>query len=421
MSHCPDRSRSTASGAFVVLGAMAVAGLGLVSACSNSRATLLQVDVSYPPGLSFTRLQFSIGGTETRTWARPAPGDGVDGAAAPSQDAGGGADGGVILGVDMLLPRGLVGQQWLVVRALDATDCTVGSQSMQLELRAGQRIEAGVIALLATQPPACEPAPLDAGADTAGERAAGADARVDVAGDRAGGADTRADVAGDRGGGADARGDLAGDGAQDRPAPPQACQLQTDCPSGKNCVVGTCQDGAATCAELTARDPALGDGVYWLAPAGVAARAYCDMQQKTVLCTETAGDHTGRTRDATHLTFTMRSILELTDGRCKIWAVRDMATGDPLDYLVDRLVSGAPSKTCATLGFKADVSLGACPFGANPGYTDCGFGLVKPFYYWGNVCDCGTMPNFYEREGAIYVSNIPWNVSGTIFSRCAVR
>ena len=436
MSHCPDHSRSIASIAFVVWAGVVLAGLA--SACSEGRATLLQVDVSYPPGLSFTRLQFSIGGTETRTWVRPTSdgaaagngdggGDGsasmpTDGAAAPAGDA----DGGVILGVDMLLPRSLVGQQWLVARALDATDCTVGSQSMLLDIQAGQRLQAGVLALLATQPPACEAPLRDAavGVDAASNQAPGTDTRVDVAGDRPRPVDTRADLAADRGGVADTRADLAGDGALDvsaPPPPPQACQLQTDCPSGKNCLLGTCQDPPATCADLVARDPGLGDGVYWLTLAGAAARAYCDMQQKAVLCTETAGDHSGRTRDASQLTFNMRSVLELADGRCKIWAVRDVGTGYPLDYLVDRLVSGAPSKTCATLGFKADVSLGACPFGTNPGYSDCGFGLVKPFYYWGNVCDCGSMPNFYEREGNIYVSNIPWNVSGSIFSRCAVR
>ena len=58
---------------------------------------------------------------------------------------------------------------------------------------------------------------------------------------------------------------------------------------------------------------------------------------------------------------------------------------------------------------------------AENNFDACGFAVTDPFYKWSNNCDCGTMPAFYEKEGIVYNSHIPWDVSGAYFSRCAVR
>lgn len=145
------------------------------------------------------------------------------------------------------------------------------------------------------------------------------------------------------------------------------------------------------------------------------------MTQKIVLCADAEGDHTSQTRDASRLRFIMRSVLEPAMGTCKVWAVRDAVQGIPVDELLDYAAAGSPSKTCATLGFKADVSLGQCPYGSDPGFTACGFAVTRPYYKWSNNCDCGSMPDFLEKEGIVYNSHIPWDLDGAFFSRCAVR
>ena len=429
----------------------------LAAACANDRDTLLQIDVRPPAGLTFSTLHFTIGDgtgngevrryrgagqdaasdradttdagptdsaasdtardattpTDVRRDAVPAvdaprdvrpatdvrpasdgpaatpdagPSDAGPVDAAKSVDAGvpdgGMPDAGASIDVDMILPRRLSGPQPVVVRALDLADCTVATSTVTVTLIPGTRVVVpGPIDLtpLSVRDCAWQPQP-------------------DGGGDRA-----------------EAAGDVA-------PAP-QPCQSQDQCGAGANCVTGFCAAAPATCAALAGDDPALQDGVYWLAAGGgAAAHAYCDMGTHAVLCADAEGDHTGVTRDATHLHFILRSVLDPTAGNCRVWAVRDTTSaGTPVDELIDHNAAGSPSKTCAALGFKADVSLGKCAYGTDPGFTDCGFGQTSPFYKWSNNCDCGSMPDYFEHEGRVFEGYIPWNFSGTISARCAVR
>ena len=79
---------------------------------------------------------------------------------------------------------------------------------------------------------------------------------------------------------------------------------------GQNCATtGRCVAAQVSCAAQKSSYPASTDGVYWISPAGVAHRAYCDMAISAELCTEIEGEHRGRTRDKAALSYVMKSIL----------------------------------------------------------------------------------------------------------------
>ena len=93
--------------------------------------------------------------------------------------------------------------------------------------------------------------------------------------------------------------------------------------------------------------------MYWIGSVGAWQRAYCDMSLSTELCTEIAGEHHGRTRDKAAIDYTMTSVLLLSEGVCKLWALRATDEGYPFDKLI--AVEGvAEGRTCVSLGFAAD-------------------------------------------------------------------
>ena len=206
-------------------------------------------------------------------------------------------------------------------------------------------------------------------------------------------------------------------------AAPRSCD---SCRAAENCVLSTCAPAAPSCAALKAADPDLGDGVYVLLLGGVPQRAYCDMTAQVVLCAELAGTHEGLTRDASRLEFSLDSVLE--GDVCRVWNVRARVDGRPLDAL-EGPDDSTPASPCLPLGFRSDppgyVRSSGCPFGADTGWSACGFVEESPLFKWSNRCDCvleGDMnPGYYERyvlQGAIYQSWIPWNASGSISVSC---
>jgi len=166
--------------------AIAIVLAGAAGACSEDRPTILQVDVQYAPELTFARLRFSVGETETRTWQPSHRDGGADGAGWPGDGGGampadgGGSDGRAAagwlwIGVDMRLPRSLVGPQPVTVRALDDADCVVASNVTEVVLRAGERVQGGVVSLAVQSGPDC-----DWQGDAGAEHAAMADGAGDA-------------------------------------------------------------------------------------------------------------------------------------------------------------------------------------------------------------------------------------------------
>jgi len=126
---------------------------GVAAACSGDDETLLQIDVKYEPALTFAELRFSIGETETRTWRVPSADSGAD-AEGGSGDATAPPDY-LLTGVDMRLPRSLVGLQTVTVRALDEAECVVASGMFEVVLHAGERVQGGVVSLAMRSAPDC--------------------------------------------------------------------------------------------------------------------------------------------------------------------------------------------------------------------------------------------------------------------------
>jgi hypothetical protein len=225
--------------------------------------------------------------------------------------------------------------------------------------------------------------------------------------------------AGGAAGGADAV-DLA-----DAAAPgPRTCG---ECTGEENCVLGLCQPAASSCGALAELDPNLGDGLYAIAPQGIAHRTYCDMTARLALCSDEQGEHEGVTRGSPQLRFVLTSVLQGSE--CRVWNVRAVADGYPLDGLVtsesDRAV-----RPCTPLGFVSDppgydVDAAGCRYGVNGGFDTCGFNVTRPLYKWSNLCECqrpvDMNPGYhagYVLQGEIFASVIPWNASGSISVLC---
>jgi hypothetical protein len=209
-------------------------------------------------------------------------------------------------------------------------------------------------------------------------------------------------------------------GADARDANPPPCRGITDCPMGQNCMASRCVAAQVSCAAQKSSYPASTDGVYWISPAGVPHRAYCDMAISAELCTEIEGEHRGRTRDRATLAFVMKSVLLWGDGVCRIWALRG-ADGYPISQLSP--VSGVPAgATCPALGFVADGVLGNCQYGIEHG--DCGFG-VSAFHVWGNSCSgCPMNAGEYDRytlQGPVSSGAVITSVQGTVVTTCKLR
>jgi hypothetical protein len=200
------------------------------------------------------------------------------------------------------------------------------------------------------------------------------------------------------------------------------CADLRGCATGFNCESGVCVAATVSCAAHKSTYPTSPDGVYWISPTGTPMRAYCDMQLQSELCTETEGDHRGRTREGSNLAYTMRSILHASANECSIWAVRGSADGYPLHEII--LVAGQKLGACQALGFPGDVSIASCAYGDNPGNSNCGFPLTV-LYQWGNMCSGCVLGNgdfpVYTKQGPMHSSTLMSSFDGSTQSHCAVK
>jgi len=224
----------------------------------------------------------------------------------------------------------------------------------------------------------------------------------------------------------DGSGDDAGDpvGRADA-AVPRTC---AECTADENCVLGGCQQASASCAELKALDPTLTDGIYSIAPAGVAQRTYCDMIAGVALCSDQQSDHEGVTRDPSHLPFLLTSVL--VENTCRVWNVRHRDDLLPLDAFADN-PDGSGLRPCTPLGFTSDPpgysrDTPGCQYGANDGLGTCGFNPAQ-FRKWSNLCTCELASDInrghwdrYVLQGTIYVSTIPWDAAGNFSVSCGI-
>jgi hypothetical protein len=176
----------------------------------------------------------------------------------------------------------------------------------------------------------------------------------------------------------------------------------------------------ASCAAQKTADSGSGDGIYWINPGAGAIQTYCDMAQKVALCATVQGTHTGATRDASHLGYSMSSVLDPAAGTCEFWALECTADGYPLDGL--GVVAGNTMTTCQALGFMGDDSLlSGCPFGS--AYSNCGF--TAGVYRYGNSCSgCTTNDGQFSRyvlQGPMTYASVITSHDGATRSRCSVR
>jgi hypothetical protein len=292
--------------------------------------------------------------------------------------------------------------------AVGATDATVPSDS-------GSSGDAGADA---TMPPDSG-SPFDAGADAAGDVTVPSDAgqAADAGADAADGSLTDAsDAAAIEDAAADADASTQDAGAD------ASCTTLSDCTTGSNCVTGSCVAAVTSCLTQSQTYGST-DGEYWIAPDGGAPTlAYCDMTIKAALCTQTEGTNTGVTRDSSHLSYSMVSVLDDSSGVCNVWAVYNIADGYPLDALSD---AGTSLTTCQALGFLGDQTIGACLFGSDPGYTACGFTLSGGYFRYGNQCvgcttNDGTYPD-YVLQGPMFSAAVMSSVDGTTMTSCKIR
>ena len=199
---------------------------------------------------------------------------------------------------------------------------------------------------------------------------------------------------------------------------PKACQTLADCEAGQNCLGQLCTPALASCAAVKAMSPAAKDGIYWIAPAAKAQRAYCDMALGTELCTEVAGEHNGRTRDKAAIPYTMSSLLMPAQGVCKIWALRGTNDGIPFQSLA-AYGSVPQGYTCIYLGFVLDGKLGGCLYGSTK--TNCGF-TIAAFYRYSNECTgCDVGAGSFDRwtkQGPISNGAVLSSTSGGAFTTC---
>lgn len=199
------------------------------------------------------------------------------------------------------------------------------------------------------------------------------------------------------------------------------CARFEDCSRGYNCHQSSCVQATVSCIAQSAAYPGSTDGVYWINPSGTPMIAYCDMQQRTELCTQVESEHTSRTRDGSLISYTMTSILDITTWQCSIYALRDTLHNYPFAaYILTHSLD-----TCQAFGFLADVpSFGSCKYGDATGNSNCGF-PVDAFYRWADMCDGCTVGNgsydVFAKMGIIHTSDVLSDFGGSIRTRCKVR
>jgi hypothetical protein len=200
------------------------------------------------------------------------------------------------------------------------------------------------------------------------------------------------------------------------------CGGLDDCPTGYNCVDKLCRAAVAGCAAHKSAWPTAGDGVYWISPDGTSRLAYCDMAQRTELCTTRQETHSGKTREGSKTAFTMTSVLAADGRSCDLWAVR-ASDGFPLGVWAKEY-NAAMIKQCPALGFVDDIALSSCPYGSGGGSSNCGFPVV-PLYAYGHECmNCmlnqGTFTQ-YTKMGPFTNGAALSSVDGTVRARCKTR
>jgi hypothetical protein len=221
------------------------------------------------------------------------------------------------------------------------------------------------------------------------------------------------------GAGADAGAGDAGMGGV-APEEPPTCQSSNTCAKGENCVDALCVPALATCAAQKNKYPASKDGVYWVGTGAGTHRAYCDMAEVVELCSDSASERVGRTRDSSKLEYKMTSVL-LADGSCKMWNMRSAADGYPLSQL--KKVAGVPAaQTCIKLGFVADGVLGDCSYGSS--LTNCGY-AVMPLNRYGNNCSgCVLNDGDFDHwvvQGPVISGDVLSDAAGKVFTTCKTR
>jgi hypothetical protein len=147
------------------------------------------------------------------------------------------------------------------------------------------------------------------------------------------------------------------------------------------------------------------------------------MREKVELCTEIEGEHRGTTRDPAHLVFRLRSVLDAGEGICRIWALRAVTDGFPIEFFF-RIDRPQQLDTCWALGFIATDTLGHCDFGMDPAYSKCGF-PVTTYMRWGTYCQGCQQNNgefdHYVLQGPMTRARVITSFDGAIFTRCRVR
>jgi hypothetical protein len=201
------------------------------------------------------------------------------------------------------------------------------------------------------------------------------------------------------------------------------CKSIDDCPRGSNCVNTSCQPAVASCAAHKAAFPQAGDGVYWIAGSdGTPHLTYCDMRLGAALCSDERGDHTGKTREGSKLTFNLTSVLTSDGKSCELWALR-AADGFPLGVFA-KDVPGITLGQCETLGFPKDGVLGECKYGSASGYSNCGY-QVTPLYAYGHRCVMCTLNTgtftVYTKMGPFTNGAALTSFDGSTRASCLVR
>jgi len=204
----------------------------------------------------------------------------------------------------------------------------------------------------------------------------------------------------------------------DEPPPPVTC---TTSPA----VCGDEEVPGDSCTHIKTVRPSAADDMYWVKTTSGKTRVYCDMQFNggTELCREgVVGDYQGKTRDASRISYKMRSTLRPVEGYCEMWAIRQAFGEAPMDRLY--ATTGLSLDTCQALGFKGISQLGSCAYGASSGYTNCGF-TADLYYRWGNKCAGCTLNDgtysSYVRQGYMSSSHVLSDMSGNVRTRCKTK
>jgi hypothetical protein len=204
------------------------------------------------------------------------------------------------------------------------------------------------------------------------------------------------------------------------------------CAADQNCVAGQCMKAPGDCDTLKTMLVSSGapapDGVYTLIYGSANHRVYCDMAQRTALCSDVRGEpHNTRTRDGLSRPVHWLSTLAMDEGSCELWAIQH-DDGHPLGPLIQ--TNGKTKiSTCQGLGFVKDKQLQFCRYGKG-NLTDvnkgtCGFTNTDWLIYY-NECPGCMAPTAgstgdWELMGPMSNVQVLSTVNGNVKSVCATR